>query len=133
MTADADELPDRWILPLEGSCITKVDWDDRVRFLLDPPGEIAVGPGAVLSPGPLTAPGADAKTLGELGLQEAQRTVGARIRSAAGFKNGALLVVLDSGWHLNVLPAGVFVPASVNVGESLTWSRDEPSTPSAEQ
>jgi Family of unknown function (DUF6188) len=125
MTADVPELPDRWILPLRGSCITAVGWDDRVRFLLDPPGEIAVGPGAVLSQGPLTAPGAEAMTLDELGQEEVQRTVGALILSAVGFKNGALRVVLDSGWQLNVRAAGAFVPASVNVGESLSWSRDE--------
>jgi Family of unknown function (DUF6188) len=129
MTAGVGELPDRWILPLGGSCITEVDWDDTVRFLLDPPGEIAVGRGALLSHGPLTAPGADARTLEELGQEGTQRAVGARITSAVGFKNGALRVVLDSGWHLNVRPSGAFVPASVSVGAALTWSRDETSGP----
>lgn len=133
MTAEVDEFPDRWVLPLRGSCITGVGWDDKVRFLLDPPGEIAVGPGAVLSEGPLTAPGAEAKTLDELGQEEVQRAVGALILSAVGFKNGALRVVLDSGWHLNVRESGTFVPASVNVGESLTWSRDETGEPPAGQ
>jgi hypothetical protein len=133
MAAELNELPDRWILPLRGSFVTRVGWEDRVRFLLDPPGEIAVGPGAMFSHGPPGARDTEAKTLDELGQEEAQRAVGARILSAVGFKNGALRVVLDSGWHLNVRPTGPFVPASVSVGESLTWSRDEIIELAAEQ
>jgi len=125
MAAEARELPDRWILPLRWSRVARVDWDDRIRFRLDPPGEIAVGSGALFTDGPATAPGVDAKTLGQMGHDEVQLAVGARILSAVGFKNGALRVVLDNGWHLNVRSARPFVPASVAFGESGTWSRQD--------
>ena len=125
METRARELDDRWILPLRGSLVTEVGWGDRVRFRLDPPGEIAVGPGALLTKGPFTAPGAEVTTLGELGPDGSQRAVGARIRSAVAFKSGALRIVLDNGWHLNVRAAGTFVPASVTVCTHLTWSRNE--------
>ncbi len=124
MAAEINELPDRWILPLRDSQVTAVDWDETVRFRLDPPGEIIVGPDALLTNGPLTAPGASPKTLGELGQDEIERCTGSRVLSAVGFKNGALRVVLDNGWHLNVPATGPFVPASVTAGESVTWSRD---------
>jgi Family of unknown function (DUF6188) len=129
MEAQAQELPDRWILQLRGSRVTGVAWNDRVRFRLDPLGEIAVGDGALITDGPLTAPGAQARTLGELGEGEVARAVGARVLSAVGFKNGALRVVLDNGWHLNVRRADALVSASVIVGESVAWSRDNASAP----
>lgn len=129
MEARAQELPDRWILLLRGSRVTGVAWGDRVRFGLDPPGEIAVGAGALITDGPLAAPGVQARTLGELGQGEVVRAVGARVLSAVGFKNGALRVVLDNGWHLNVRRADALVPASVTVGESVAWSRDHAGVP----
>jgi hypothetical protein len=125
MAVEIDELPDRWILPLEGSEVTAVDWDDdAVRFRLDTPGEITVGLEAVVTRGPLTAPGASPRTLGELGQDEIGGCIGSQVVSVVGFKNGALRVVLDNGWHLNVPSTGPFVPASVTAGESVTWSRD---------
>lgn len=123
MAAEVRELPDRWILPLRWSRVTRIEWDDRIRFQLDPPGEIAVGPEALFTDGPATAPGADAVTLGQMGPDEVQQAVGAKILSAVGFKNGALRIVFDNGWHLNVRSALPFVPASVAFGESGTWSR----------
>jgi hypothetical protein len=133
MAAEISELPDRWILPLRDSEVTAVDWDDDVRFRLDPPGEIIVGLGALVTNGPRSAPGADPTTLGQLGPDEVQRCVGSRVFSAVGFKNGALRVVLDNGWHLDVPSSGPFVSASVSAGESVTWSRDplEESPPAA--
>jgi Family of unknown function (DUF6188) len=127
--AQVQELPDRWIFLLRGSRVTTVGWEDRVRFRLDPPGEIAVGAGALITEGPLTAPGVQARTLGDLGQAEVVRAVGARVLSATGFKNGALRVVLDNGWHLNVRRADALVPASVTVGESVAWSRDQAYAP----
>jgi Family of unknown function (DUF6188) len=131
MTAEVNELPDRWVLPVQGKRITRMDWDDLVRFELDPPGEIAVGSGAVFTRDPSAAPGAGEKTLAELGRAEVERVVGAGVLSVVGFTSGALQVVLDNGWHLIVRPEGVFVPASVTLGDSVTWTRDEPSEPSA--
>jgi hypothetical protein len=125
MAAEARELPDRWILPLRWSRVTRVDWNDRVRLQLDPPGEIVVGSGALFTHGPATGPGVDAKSLGQMGRDEVQLAVGARILSAVGFKNGALRVVLDNGWHLNVRSAPPFVPASVTFGESGAWARQD--------
>jgi hypothetical protein len=125
MTAEVGELPDRWILPLRGSRITEIEWDDTVRFRLEPPGEITVGPAALFTHGPLTAPGADATTLGQLGLEKVQTTTDSRVLSAVGFKNGALRVVLDNGWHLNVPANDLSVTATVTVGNSVTWSRDK--------
>ena len=43
--------------------------------------------------------------------------------SAVAFKNGALRVVLDNGWHLNIRAAGPFVPASVTSGDEVIWTR----------
>jgi hypothetical protein len=124
MAAETSELPDRWILPLRDSEVTAVDWDDEVRFRLDPAGEIIVGLGALVTEGPRTAPEARPATLSQLGPDEVQRCVGSRVLSAVGFKNGALRVVLDNGWHLDVPSTGPFVPASISAGESVTWSRD---------
>ena len=127
MVNKMNELADRWILPLRGSRVTQIDWGDSVRFQLDPPGEIVVGYGALFTNGPRTAPGVEAKALSQLGQEEVQRSLGARILSAVGFKNGALRIVFDNGWHLNVRAAAPFVQASVTSGDSVTWSR-----PSAE-
>jgi hypothetical protein len=124
MAAETSELPDRWILPLRDSEVTAVDWDDEVRFRLDPPGEIIVGLGALVTEGPRAAPEARPATLSELGPDEVQRCVGSRVLAAVGFKNGALRVVLDNGWHLDVPSTGPFVPASISAGESVTWARD---------
>lgn len=129
MAAELTELPDRWILPLRGSRVTDIEWDDSVRFQLDPPGEIVVGPSALFTSGPRTAPGVDARTLSQLGQGEVRQSVGARILSAVGFKNGALRIVLDNGWHLNVRSTGPFVPASVTFGDSVTWSRQAADRP----
>ena len=124
MAAETSELPDRWILPLRDCQVTAVDWDDDVRFRLDPPGEIVVGSAALVTEGPRTAPEAHPVTLSHLGPDEVQRCVGSKVLSAVGFKNGALRVVLDNGWHLDVPSSGPFVPASISAGESVTWSRD---------
>jgi Family of unknown function (DUF6188) len=126
MPHEMTELSDRWILPLRGSRVTQIEWGDRVRFQLDPPGEIVVGSGAYFTNGPKAAPGADAKTISQLGQDEVRRSLGAGILSAVGFKNGALRIVFDNGWHLNVTSAAPFVPASIASGGAVTWSR--PST-----
>jgi hypothetical protein len=147
------ELADRWILPLRGSVVTEIAWDDAapgddpvpdrdtvperdtvsaqgtgpddiVRLRLDPEGEIAVGSGALLTRGPLSAPVTEVRTLGELGPEGSQHVIGTGIVSAVGFKNGALRVVFANSWQLSVRASGVFVPASVTIGLGVTWSRD---------
>ena len=122
MANEATELSDRWILPLRGSRVTQIGWGDSVRFQLEPPGEVTVGPGALFTEGPAMTTGGDAKTLGQLGHDEVEKSRGAQILSAVAFKNGALRVVLDNGWHLNVR-AEPFVPASVTAGDKVVWSR----------
>jgi hypothetical protein len=123
MANEATELSDRWILPLRGSRVTQIGWGDSVRFQLEPPGEVTVGPGALFTEGPTAAPGTEAKTLGQLGHDEVEHSRGAQILSAVAFKNGALRVVLDNGWHLNIRAAEPFVPASVTSGDEVIWSR----------
>jgi tellurite resistance protein TerC len=118
-----EELPDRWILPLRGSRVTQIDCDDSVRFRLEPPGEIVVGRDAWFTRGPRTAPGTAVTSFRQLDQEQVKRSVGARVLSAVGFKNGALRVVFDNGWHLNVRSAGTLVPASVTSGGSVTWPR----------
>ncbi len=120
MANQMNELADRWILPLRDSVVTDVDWGDAVQFRLDPPGTITVGPGALLSHGPASAPGADARTLGQLGQDSVRGCVGSRVLSAVGFKNGALRVVFDNEWHLNVRADGP-PTAVVTAGDSVTW------------
>jgi hypothetical protein len=126
MAAEISELPDRWILPLRDCEVTAVEWDDddAVRFRLDPSGEIVVGLAALATEGSRAVPEARPVTLSQLGPDEAQRWVGSRVLSAVGFKNGALRVIFDNGWHLDVPATGSFVPASISAGESVTWSRD---------
>jgi hypothetical protein len=108
---------------LRGSRVTQIEWGECVRFQLDPPGEISVGHGALLADGPSTAPRAGLKNLEQVGRDEVQRAVGARILSAVGFKNGAMRIVLDSAQYLIVQSKGPFVPASVRLGDSVIWSR----------
>jgi hypothetical protein len=141
MDVTVKELADRWILPLRGSVVTEIAWDDGapgddavpednavpdgiVRMHLDPEGEIAVGSGALLTKGPFFAPGADVRTLAELGPEGSEHVVGTGIVSAVGFKDGALRVVFANSWQLNVQASGAFVPASVNVGLAVSWSRE---------
>lgn len=123
MANEATELSDRWILPLRGSRVTKIGWDDSVRFQLEPPGEVTVGPGALFTDGPTAATGPGVKNLGQLDHEDVERSCGAQILSAVAFKNGALRVVLDNGWHLNVRAAEPFVPASVTSGGEVIWTR----------
>jgi len=124
MTYQMKELADRWILPLRGSRVTGIDWNDNVQILLNPEGKLTVGRGALLTHGPVSAPDANVRTLGQLGQEgTARRCAGSRILSAVGFKNGTLRVVFDSGWHLNVRAAGPLGGTVVTAGDSITWPR----------
>lgn len=125
MTIAMRELDDRWILPLRGSTLTAVEWDDSVTFRLEPAGEITVGRGALLTQGSVSAPHTNIQTLREVGVDGVQQCVGRRILSSVGFKDGALRVVLDNGWHLTVREEGPFVAAKVILGGALIWSRPD--------
>src|SRR5437660_11675336 len=117
MTYQMKELTDRWILPLKGSRVTGIDWDDNVHILLNLNGKLTVGRGALLTHGPVSAPDANVRTLGQLGQEgTARRCAGSRIGSAVGFKNGTLRVVFDGGWHLNVRAGGPQDGPVVTVG-----------------
>jgi hypothetical protein len=131
MANQMNELADRWILPLRGSRVTGIDWGENIQFLLDPAGEITVGLGALLSHGAASAPGADVKTLSEFGQDAVQRCVGSVVLSAVGFKNGALRIVFDNGWHLNVRPGEPHVAAAVTFAGSAIWPRTEMRLPSS--
>lgn len=125
MAAGLDESEDRWVLPLRGSVVTGVTWDDRVRLALDPAGEISLGLGTVLTEGSLKAPDATPRTLGELGPAGTQQIISTRVLSAVGFKSGSLRVVFSNGVQVNVRSSDAAVPASVTFGDAVTWSRTE--------
>lgn len=116
------EREDRWILPLRGSRVTHIEWGDDVTFELDPPGRITVGSAALLTHGSLRAPEADPKMLRQCGHDQARQATDAPIVSAVGFKNGALRIVFDTGWHLNIKATGPFVPASVTSDDTIIWT-----------
>lgn len=127
MAMDTQELDDRWILPLRNSAVTAVtqtDGGETVTFALDSSVRIVVGSGAYFTQGSIKAPDADVRTLAQWGQDVVVGAVGARVLSAVGFKSGALRVVFDSGWQLNVRStAEPFVPAAVVDENTVLWAR----------
>ncbi|MCX4747343.1 DUF6188 family protein [Kitasatospora sp. NBC_01287] len=126
MANEMTELPDRRILPLRGHRVVDITWAGDITFELDPPGEITVGADALFTKGAVTAPGANPTPLSQFSKDEVRQTVGTEILSAVAFNSGALRVVFNHGWHLNVSSKGLFVPAAVKSGESVTWTRHRP-------
>lgn len=111
-------------LPLRGSTVTAVHFGETVTFVLDSAVCIVVGAGACFTAGPIRAPDADVRTLAQWGRAALARSVGARVVSAVGFESGALRVVFDSGWHLDVRSTSApFVPAAVATEDGLLWVR----------
>jgi hypothetical protein len=55
-----------------------------------------------------------------------QKSVGTRVVSAVGFKDGALRIVLKGGRQLNVTRAQPLVLAAVT-GDTVLWMRTMPS------
>jgi len=124
------ELEDRWILPLRGNVVTRIDAGEKTVFALDSDVQIIVGDRAYF-----TAGSSSGSTVARIELrQHDQRTlaksVGTRVLSAVGFKSGALRVVLSSGWHLNVTRTQPLVLATVIAGDTALWARSARPAPS---
>ena len=108
--------------------ITQIEAGEQAVFVLDSGVHIIVGGQAYFTEGPVTAPEAVKTELGQVDPARLQSSVGARVVSAIGFKSGALRIVLDNGWHLNVGRAQPLVPAAVVSGETALWVRTPPTT-----
>jgi Family of unknown function (DUF6188) len=126
MAKEVTELEDRWILPLRGDAITRIEAGEQTVFVLDSDVRVIVGEHAYFTEGPVTGPEVDKTELGQIDRRVLQSSVGARIASAIGFKSGALRIVLDNGWHLNVGRAQPLAPAAVVSGETALWVRNTP-------
>jgi hypothetical protein len=126
MAKEVTELEDRWILPLRGDAIVRIDAGEQTVFVLDSDVRIIVGEASYFTDGPVTGPEVDKTELRQIDRGLLQRSVGARIVSAIGFKSGALRIVLDNGWHLNVGSAQPLTPAAVVSGETALWARNTP-------
>jgi Family of unknown function (DUF6188) len=127
MTNEATELADRWILPLRGDTVTRIEPGEQTVFVLDSDVRIIVGEHAYFTEGPITGPEVERTELGQHDQGALAKSVGAQVLSAVGFKNGALRVVLSSAWHLNVTRSQPLVPAAVVSGETVLWIRTMPS------
>jgi hypothetical protein len=123
MTNEVTELEDRWILPLRGAAIARIEPGEQTVFVLESDVRIIVGEHAYFTEGPVTGPEVDKTELGQIDRGLLQSSIGARIVSAIGFKSGALRIVLDNGRHLNVTRAQRLVPAAVVSGDTALWAR----------
>jgi hypothetical protein len=123
MTNEVTELEDRWILPLRGAAITRIEPGEQTVFTLDSDVRIIVGEHAYFTEGPVTGPEVEKTELGQIDRGLLQSSIGARVVSAIGFKSGTLRIVLDNGWHLNVTRAQPLVPAAVVSGDTALWAR----------
>jgi hypothetical protein len=123
MVNEMRELADRWILPLRGSHVVRVNLGENVTFVLDSGVQIVVGNEAYFTKGSIRASHVEPTKLSQLDSKEIQQSVGAQILSPVGFKDGALRIVFDNGWQLNVSTAGPFVPAAVISGDTVLWMR----------
>lgn len=99
-----EEHDDRWVIGLRGTAVVAVDAVDLPQggltvALADGTVLTVSGP-VLLTDGPASAPGAVPLPVGE-----ARLLVGATVRSAVAFKNGALRMVFGTGHHLNVRAA----------------------------
>jgi hypothetical protein len=116
------ELEDRWILGLRGSCVDSVSRGAELRVGLDTGVQIKVGGSALLTVGPVTAPGATLTRVSEVPHDELENLVGARVLSAVAFKSGSLRVVFSTHYHLNVRSADPAATAEVLKPGSFEWS-----------
>ena len=123
---DIVETDDRWILPLRGSTVIRIEWPDHLIFELEPPGFIEVDEGAIFRKGPLKDVNQDPVRLRAYTKSDIDRMLGARILSSVGFKDGSLRIVFDNGWFLVVdSDDDEFAFASITHGESVIWKRSE--------
>jgi hypothetical protein len=124
MTKEVTELEDRWILPLRGAAITRIEPGEQTVFALDSDVRIIVGEQAYFTDGPVTGPEVQKTELGQIDHGLLQTSIGARVVSAIGFKNGALRIVLDNGGQLNITRAQPLVPAAVISDDTALWVRN---------
>ena len=130
MAKEVTELEDRWILPLRGHTVTRIEPGAQTVFVLDSGVRIIVGEHAYFTyftDGPQGVPGTVRLELAELDLGEVRKSIGTCVVSAVAFKSGALRIVLKDGRQLNVTRAQPLVPAAVVSGETVLWMRDIPS------
>jgi hypothetical protein len=99
-------MDDRWLLPYRGMQVLQVRVSYQLTLLLDSGAEVELESEALLTHGPLSAPGAEPVRL----VPERQEVApalalfGAEVLSAVVFKSGALRLVFNSGSRLNVKP-----------------------------
>jgi hypothetical protein len=127
METGMQELEDRWILPLRGHTVTRIEPGAQTVFVLDSGVRIIVGEHAYFTDGPLGVTETVRPELAELDPDEVRKSIGTHVVSAVAFKSGALRIVLKDGRHLIVTHAQPLVPAAVVSGETVLWKRDIPS------
>lgn len=100
------ELEDRWLLPYREMQVIHVRVSYQLTLLLDSGAHVDIGAEAMLSRGPLSAPGATMDRLvpARQEVAPALALFGATVLSSVAFKSGALRLVFDTGAHLNVKP-----------------------------
>lgn len=126
MVEDMTELPDRWILPLRHHRVVGITWDENVIVELEPSSRIVLGYGALYTPVSVRAHKADdSATVGRRDRAEVEQLVGCEVLSPVGFKNGALRIVFDNGWKIDVRAETEFVPAAVISGDMALWIRSD--------
>lgn len=120
------ELEDRWILDLGGEHVDSVHDDGMLSIRLDGGTEITVNGNALVSKGPITAPGSAFIRVADMSEDALQELVGAAVVSGVAFKSGPLRIVFSTGQHLNVRAADDEVSAQIRQPESYDWSyRDQ--------
>lgn len=117
------ELEDRWILDLRGSHVESVSRSAQLIVDLDTGAQIEVSGNALLTQGPVTAPGAALWRVSEVPHDQLEQLVGARVLSAVAFKSGSLRVVFSTRHHLNVRSTDPAVTAMVRQPGSFEWSQ----------
>ncbi|HEX7658778.1 MAG TPA: DUF6188 family protein [Pseudonocardiaceae bacterium] len=120
------ELPDRWILPLRGDKLVKIDLNENVMLTLDSQIRIILGYGAFLTLGSFWAQKENRFRINELNQDQLDQILGSTVVSAVGFKNGAFRIVFDTGWQFNVRASDESVPAAVIAGDTAMWVRTRP-------
>ena len=116
------ELEDRWILDLRGSCVEAITRGAEDAFDLDNGVEIRVSGNALLTEGPVTAPGAELLRVSDVTDEQLRGIIGAHILSAVAFKSGSLRIVFSTRHHLNVRSADPSVTARVLNPGRFEWS-----------
>lgn len=96
------ETEDRWHLELRGQRVSNLTIGGYLEIQLESGPTVTVCRNAVLTHGPLTAPGAVPKNVSELSIDEIERFIAGEILSAVAFKTGSLRIIFSTGYHLNL-------------------------------